>query len=356
MMKKFVYLAALALAAAACAENEAVEAVSADGEQSPVYFRTAPITKAHDKFTETNVFESAAWYLESNLTWETDWTSGVSYIPASEISYSNGIWRSVKPYYWPKNGATLSFYSWSLNKADLAFNQGSTASVTIDREKGVVLTGFDITVDNDIDFLVADPALNQSRNLHLYYTDGVPTLFRHKLSSLRVTAVTDEDYSDSKEITITEIKVTDVAKKADYQEGEKDGQTGEWSQIDRWTVDDTAGTYDADFYDGSDGGTSVTDSKVEIGGQQTIYLPQNFTGNEMLEITYTVKDKFSGVEETITVKIPLKDALKTASQQEGSFEGGKAYTLNLKFTLSLVYWDPAVEQWDDVQNGVTVGE
>ena len=355
-MRKFICIAAVAVAAAACAKTEVAElTTSSQDVDVPISFQTAPYTK-HTEFEHTYIFKSAAWYLAKGQTWEKNSEEGLAYIPESEVSYMTNVWRTVHPYYWPKTGGSLSFYSWSLNKTDLEFNAGSKATVTIDKIKGVVLENFDITVDKGIDFLVAVPALNQTKNENLYYTNGVPTLFKHKLSSLNITAATGDEYP-GKTITVKEIKITGVAKEADYQEGEENQNTGEWNVIDQWTVDPSAGTYDADFYDGSDGGTELSPNTVTFGGEQTIYIPQDFTGDEMLEITYEIYDEVSGITESITVKIPLKEALKTASgTDDGKFEPGKEYTLNLKFTLDLVSWDPAVDDWTDETKGVTVQE
>lgn len=372
MTRKFICLGAAALVLAACAKTEVVDITTVNSEvDSPVYFLTSPITKdgstSRTKFSEDNIFESNAWYLEPNKTWAENYADGVEYIPRSEVSYMAGqtagtyVWRTVKPYYWPKNGGTLSFYSWSLNKSDLSFGTNSKAQVNIDREKGVVLTGYDIIYDKGIDFIVADPALQQTKNLHLYYTDGVPTLFRHMLSKLKITAVADEDYSAYKKITIKEIKITGVARKASYQETEI-GTDGKWHVIDRWTVDPVGGTYDDEFYDGTDSeggktGTPVTTKTVTFGGEDAIFIPQDFPDDAMIEITYEIYDEFSKVKETVTVKIPLKEALATTStSKDGEFEAGTEYTINLHFTLDLVYWDPAVQNWDVENKGVTVKE
>lgn len=372
-MKKFIYIAAAAVAVAACAKTEVQDLASVYSEvQTPVYFQTAPVTKddagattkTWSNFAQTNVFESAAWYLEKGKAWATDFAAGVNYIPASTVSYMTyssstqttptSVWRTVQPYYWPKNGGTLTFFSWSLNKSDLNFGQGSSATVEITPEKGVVLTDFNVNVDKGIDFLVADPAYNKTKNEHLYYTDGVPTLFRHKLSSMKITAATEEDYP-GKTITIKKITITNVDGEADYQEGENDPTKG-WTVIDRWTTDPNS-NYDEDLYDGGTSGTKVptSPSTVTFGGEQTIFIPQDFTGDEMIEITYEIVDEFSGVKEEITVKIPLKEALQTSQgSEDGEFEPGKEYTINLKFTLDLVFWDPAVNDWEVENKGVTV--
>ena len=365
--RKFVCIAAAAVAAAACGRTEVADPATVnDDMQTPVYFQTAPVTKGTSgswtNFGEDNVFQSAAWYIEKDKTWKQNYSEGIQYIPASEVSHMDGttagtkVWRTVKPYYWPKNGGTLTFFSWSLNKPDLKFNTaaGSLAEVEISKEKGVELKNFDITIDKDIDFLVADPAEDKTKNEHLYFTDGVPTLFRHKLSALKVTAQADDDY-EGKTITVKSITVTDVKGKAEYQEGEEDA-SGNWEVIDRWTTDPDS-SYDEEYYNGGTDGTVVGTSKVTFGGEQSIFIPQSFTGDEILEITYEIYDENSGLKEQVIFKIPLKEALQSASgSKDGKFEPGKEYTVNLHFTLDLVYWDPAVQDWDTEDDSVTIRE
>ena len=372
-MKKLIYIAAAALAVAACAKTEVQDpATVSDEVQTPVFFQTAPITKdgeskPYSKFSETNVFESAAWYLQKDYNWADNFAEGISYIPASTVSYmaytasgataSTNVWRTVQPYYWPKNGGKLTFFSWSLNKGDLNFGANSNAKVTITPEKGVVLTDFNVKdegKDGGIDFLVADPAYDKTKNEHAYYTDGVPTLFRHKLSSLKITAYTEEDYP-GKTITIKTITVTGVDGEADYQEGEKNSDTDKWTVIDKWTTD-PGSEYDNEIYDGGATGTEVptSPSKVTFGGEQTIFIPQDFTGDEKIVITYEIYDEISKITEEITVEIPLQEALQSAQgEKDGKFEPGKEYTLNLKFTLDLVFWDPAVQNWDPTDIEIT---
>ncbi len=355
-MRKFIYLAAAAVAVAACAKTEVTDfATVSDEVQTPVFFQTAPVTKdggnaSWSNFSENNIFKSAAWYLEKDKDWAQNFADGISYIPESEVSYmtndntGTSVWRTVKPYYWPKNGGTLTFFSWSLNKADLNFTNPNT-TVNISKEKGVVLENFDIRIDTDADFLVADPAYDKTKNEHLYYTDGVPTLFRHKLSSLKMTAKADEDYP-GKTITIKSITITGVDGEADYQEGEKDPNTNVWTVIDKWTTD-PGSEYDDEYYDGGTTGTEVTTSTVTFGGEQSIFIPQDFTGDEKIVIVYDIYDETSGITEHITVEIPLKEALQSAQgAEDGEFEPGKEYTINLKFTLDLVFWDPAVNNWE----------
>ena len=357
-MKKIFYILAAAAVVAACSKSEVTDISTLQSEvDTPVNFLPSPITKAgYTEFSKTHVFKSAAYYLKKTKTWQENFAEGVNYIPESEVSYqtavSPNVWRTVKPYYWPKDGGSLTFYSWSLNKNNLNFPAGSSATVTIDKEKGVLLKNFDITKDT-VDFIVAVPAEDRTVNVRTYYTDGVPTLFKHQLSKMKFTAVADEEYP-GKTINIKEITITGVASKAEYQEADTD-QDGNWVVVDRWTLDPVGDTHDSDVYDAGTGkGTEVTTSTVTFGGDQTIFIPQEFTGNETIIIKYEIVDEVSGITEEITVEIPLKKALEsTQGKEDGEFEPGKEYTINFRFTLDLVFWDPAVQDWDDTPIDIT---
>lgn len=338
-MKKCIYILAAALAVAACAQNEKVNIAVPEEAQAPIFFETAPITKAYTKFDNTFVFNSAAWHLAADKKWKTGFESGTNYIPESLISYtSDNVWRTAKPYYWTKDGSSLTFYSWSLNKTDLKFEDSATKAEILQTE-GVVVSDFNIVKDSATDFIVAVPAEDRSANVQTYYTPGVPTLFQHMLAKLTVTAVTDEDYSDYKTITIKNITVKNVASRADFQECQKNATTSEWEVINRWTVK-TGETYDPTIFDGDQ---VVTDKTATIGGG--LFIPQEFTKDQYMEITYEVYDIYSEVTEEVTVQIPMSE-ISSKTSTNGEFVPGTDYTVNLHFTFDLIYWDPAVENWE----------
>lgn len=338
-MKKCIYILAAALAVAACAQNEEVNLAVSEEAQAPIFFETAPITKAYTKFDSTFVFNSAAWHLAADKKWKTDFESGTKYIPESEVSYTTDkVWRTAKPYYWTKDGSSLTFYSWSLNKTDMKFEDSATKAEILQTE-GVVVSDFNIVKDSATDFIVAVPAENRSANIKTYYTPGVPTLFQHMLSKLTVKAVTDEDYSEYKKIVIEKITVKNVASKADFQECQKNATTSEWEVINRWTVK-TGETYNPTIFDGEQ---VVTDETSTLGGG--LFIPQKFTDDQYMEITYEITDIYSGVTEPMNVKIPMSQ-ISSKTSTYGEFVPGTEYTVTLHFTFDLIYWDPAVENWD----------
>lgn len=334
-MKKVFILLLFVSALVACSKVEVTSLVQ--DNKTMITYQTAPITKGHDKFDNTYVFQSAAYYLSSadvaDGGWATKASSGKEYIAANTVKYIDNTWRMENHYYWPKDDGKLTFYSWSLNKANLDF-VNSDPTVTIDKENGVVLKNYDISVQKNIDFIVAVPAKDQTSNLHLYYTDGVPTLFKHQLSYLLITAKTDKDYSESVTFTIKSIKVINVAKTGEYQETQVN--TGNWDIINKWT---TESTYDADYRTTD---LIVTDNLETVieDDTQTNYIPQEFTGKEYIVVKYEIYNKDSKITEKVTSEIPL---ITNISNDE--FRNGYKYTINLIFALKEIFWDPAVEDW-----------
>ena len=130
-MKKYFFILAAAAALAACAKNEVTPVLSQ--KNTEIAYNVAPKTKALDtthqeNFSTDNVFASWAFYLPKGKTWadnyDADATNGKTtpqpYIVNSTISHLNGIWKDqTKSYYWPKDGGSLTFLAYSLNKGNL---------------------------------------------------------------------------------------------------------------------------------------------------------------------------------------------------------------------------------------------
>lgn len=345
-MKK-VFIALLYVSAlVACSR---LEVTPIEDSKAAITYQTAPITKAYAEFAHSYVFESAAYYLHPSdpfKSWLNYGEESTLYVSPDVVSYTNGVWQMNESHYWPKDGGTLTFFSWSLNKSDLKFNTGSNASVEIKKEFGVCLSNFDITVDKGVDFIVADIAADKTKNQEEYFTTGVPTLFRHKLSSLVFTAETDEDYSASEKFFIKSITIKNLAKTGEYQQGEVDKTTDPWcwTTVDKWTVN---GTYDVDYYNNATG-MEVTNTLQNVKGEQYYYIPQVFDGTEVIEVHYQILDVSSNVTEDVKITIPIQNVITTA------FKVGTIYTINLRFHLDEITWDPAVEDWFSAANEINI--
>lgn len=337
-MKKIFIPLLFVSALVACSKLEVTPVVQ--DNKTVITYQMAPITKSPDTwkpFDTKYVFQSAAYYLTSedvaNGGWTSNASSGKEYIKPNTVQYIDNVWRMKEHYYWPKDNGALTFYSWSLNKENLDF-VNSDPKVTINNEKGVVLTNYDISVQKNIDFIVAEPEYDRCENIKTYSTEGVPTLFKHQLSYLYITAKTDQDYTSSVTFTIKSIKVENVAKIGEFQETEID--SGKWKTINKWT---TAGTYDANYRTTDFPVNSTTGSVIE-NSTQTNYIPQKFTDNEYIVVEYEIYNKASNITEKITSKISL-----TTNIGDSKFKNGTKYTINLIFKLNEIFWDPAVEDW-----------
>lgn len=337
-MKKLLLLSALAAAAASCATVEVADREVKDQE---IKFNVAPVTKAEPSFSTTNVFKSWAWYLPKNSTWDSK--NGVvptEYINGETIKYVAPKWKADKSYNWPKDGGALTFFAYSLNSSNLTLTSG--ADVTCTAADGIKVTGYDAKTDKNVDFLVADIQKDQTANRTNDRWDGVPTIFRHKLSSLGFSIkLTDADKLADK-FTLKSISLKNVKYKGEYV------QTAE----EKWTpaADVTAFSYYSD-----ETGQIFTSTSEPVEGDYTFYLPQEFTksgadvsdSDPLVEIVYTVKT--GNTERTITAKHALKDVFSD------NWKIGKKYTCEISMALDEILWAPSVSDWEPASgNTITI--
>lgn len=374
-MKKLFYFAAAAVALAACAKNEVIPVNS--GENQEITFNVAPKTKAddahrHKSFEPGKEFASWAYYLPKDNTWDANSSSAKEYISGATISYNttDNVWKAGQSYYWPKDGGSLTFFAYSLNKENLDFKTVNVEGSNVKRSTVVchsntgIFAHIDLSVDKNVDFLVADPAKDKKSNVDegKHFVDGVPTLFRHKLSYVIFNVKTDKNYSvEKKTFTLKSIKFNNVSNVGGYRDFPsttapiiKAGFTPDGVT----TVNYTSGSAEsfAQVITSENSGISPVDN--------FLYIPQTFADNATIEVVYTITTTVGSgtvtetVTETVTKTINLKDLFPktydtvdhTKVISEG-WEMGKKYTINLTFTLDEILWDPAVQDWEDVNIG-----
>ena len=383
-MKKYLFILAAAAALVACSKTELVPAVTNDAE-TEITYTVAPKVRSTSEFNKAWKFKSYAFYLANQTDgtatpWSGNAASSTEYIKGIEISNpsatnteADDVWRNAdKKYYWPKSGQ-LTFFAWT-NVKESRFiptspTSGTSTSytfssedyisgVTVDATNGVKITDYDVTAtaNKNMDVLVADIKADQSKNtlktedpnVSKKY-DGVPTLFKHKLSKVYFTAKTDKDYftTDGIKFYVNSIVFKNIAKQGTYTQGvDATSCVGSWA---------TVANTDPQYYFSGLAGTSGTevDSTVEDifnAGSQYYYMPQQFTNNGCFVVTYTI-DYGNGVkEENLTQTCNLADH----SLQQ--FEISKFYTINLTFTLNEILWDPAVQEWETGSADVTINK
>lgn len=356
-MKKLIVLLSAVAALAACSKNEVVPAVS--GENVEISYKVAPRTKADPQAFDTkNVFASWAYYLPSGK-WDENWnvrTNAKEYISNSEISFNNGVWKNKDiSYYWPKGGS-LTFFAYSLNRNNLVLEHNGGHSYPIACHNAANAYGINATIDlnenPNLDLLVADIATDKTQNDVVYGLNGVPTLFKHKLSRIQFAVKKKEEYTGAT-ITLNSITFNNVA------------HAGTYCQYNKVHEEDN--TFTNDYWSAVDKTTSIvyttTDFVVESSNAYApvketnethyIYIPQNFDDDETapdqiatIEVKYTVKFK-DGISETYIKTLNVNKIFPR-------WEVGKRYTFNLIFSLDEIRWAPAVGDWEDEIKNIDV--
>lgn len=335
-MKKVFLIAAAVVALAACSKNEVLPSSSINNEIS---FNVAPRTKAAPETFDThNVFASWAYYLPKGSTWDAPaGKTPQEYIVGRTISYqTDGTWKETgKTYYWPKDGGSLTFFAYSLNRNDLALTVGES-EFTCSAAAGIQ-GHINLNVDKNTDFMVAEIAKDKKANETAYSFNGVPTLFKHKLSKIVCKVQKAADYKGVK-FELNSIKFLQVSHYATY------GQLPTEKITPSGTTDDQV--YTSATQEITTTLTPVTTEDV------VIYIPQEFTGEtSKIEITYTITTTVEGsttpVVQTVVREYPIKDKF-------AKWEMGKRYIFNLTFSLDEILWAPAVEPWVDAPAGIDV--
>lgn len=321
-MKKLFFMAVMAgVALAGCTKNEPAPSVDA---QQEITFMTAPLTKADpDVFSTANVFESWAFYTPTD--WATDQSTAVAYGNLSDklIKWdgtNNKWWNNVgvgaEVFYWPKAGK-LTFFSYSLNSAN------TNDAVKCSTEKGIYVEDYNVNTNKNVDFLVADIAKDKTANESFASLNGVPTLFKHKLSYVVFTIQTTADYTATKSFKLKSITLKNLAVEADYRQLGTEG----WSNY---------GT-DAASTPFSSTETTFTNAVATPHADQSLYMPQIFDADAKVEVVYTVTS--GSAVENVTVEKKLSELFTSG------WAMGTKYTCAIKVSLNEILWAPAVEKW-----------
>lgn len=355
-MKKLIVLLSAVAALAACSKNEVVPAVS--GENVEISYKVAPRTKADPQTFDThNVFASWAYYLPSGK-WDENRTNAKIYIgkegeEGATISYGNNVWKDQdNSYYWPKEG-NLTFFAYSLNSKSLTNKFGNDTHFTcLNHESQYGIFGsLNLDIHPNTDFLVADIASDKTANENVYDFNGVPTLFKHKLSRVKFAVKKKSDYQGAT-ITLNSITFKNLVNVMTYSQFWKDANN---DIIQDYIATEGASRSNQE-YTKTDFEVSSTAFVPVPNEVRYIYIPQDFKGVTepdkiaTIEVKYTVTFK-DGISETYTKTLNVKDIFDR-------WEIGKRYTFNLIFSLDEINWAPAVGDWeDDIKNiDVVTGE
>lgn len=362
-MKKLIVLFSAVAALAACSKNEVVPAVS--GENVEISYKVAPRTKADPQAFDTkNVFASWAYYLPSGKNWSANQAEAKIYIgkegeEGATISYVNNVWKNeTTSYYWPKGGS-LTFFAYSLNSNSLTDKSGTDTHFTClnDKSQYGIFGPLNLDTHPNTDFLVADIASDKTVNENVYDFNGVPTLFKHKLSRVKFAVKKKADYANTT-ITLNSITFKKVVYGMTYTQYLNDAAKG---IITDYINPGTERTKEQE-YTKKDFEVSSSTAFVPVPDANEvryIYIPQDFknvkdaTKIATIEVKYTVtlkkgtSETDQGISETYTKTLNVKDIFD-------SWEIGKRYTFNLIFSLDEINWAPAVGDWEDEIKNIDV--
>lgn len=392
MTKHFTIIAALTLVASvSCSKNELQ---SVEAPQQEISYQTvvgSHQTKA-TALSYTYKFYSWAWNHSKELTEPENTLNGIdlteetgtwseanagkvtNYFSENVVSYSpiDKVWRASEKCYWPKN-TYLTFYAWTNGTpTPMIYPAAPAPMVGCSNTTGIVINPYDVVLNKNKDFMVAEVKYNQSGNgtgdsYHPesaggnWWNKGVPTIFHHQLCKFQFAATTDANYSSHCTFYITSIVFKNIYQKASYKQlVENPANTSSWTPIDGLADFNMFTAPESGLYQIE--GTSKRGAKAGIAHSLYSFtpmpvdyyylLPQVLNDEAVIEVKYYAVDKigdsyFPGEELTVTKK--LNEIFTDNWKQE------KLYTLTITFTMDEIHWDPATEDWTaDTAPSITI--
>lgn len=393
-MNKTVIISGIGLAAAAmfsaCTKNEVSSIADA-----PQKISFSPLTgKLSTKaLLDGSTYKSTdpsfgvfGYYLPEGSTWNTNYGAATLYVPESEVT-NNGkstgyAWTTATPYYWPKTGG-ITFFAYSPYNYQEAAGGKLPVTPTVN---GLVIghytpDEYDVDAHQNTDLLVADVQKDvHGNNVTADGYNGVPVIFRHKLSQIvRLSFGTVDksgaakDYANGHDgstekpyqagdVTFELLKVTlnSLATKGIYT---YDAQT---LVHEGWTINASTGAKDYTWYDETDGtpdkfnniplSFDFNDKYTANTNDYLLVLPQPLQntpngqqsttprfGIQYRVNTYTDATNFSS--EIVNTTINLH-ALHGSSSE--SLEMNKKISYNFRVSLEdqQIYWAPSIVDWE----------
>ncbi len=334
-MKQLAYIFTASAVIAGCVNQDMNLENNVNSRYDEITFDLVPVVGGSNAaFASTSIFSTGAFYNAPGACWATSSLEASEYLPETAAMPGAGLWHLNRTCGWPTDDGSLTFFGWSLNRDSLSFHPESQAVAGIDRERGVYLDSFDISLDPDADFIVADAS---SDKILTRSSSSVPTVFRSQLSKIEVSARTKGDYSASKEISISSVNLKNIARTGDYRQGECAG--GVWREVHRWTI---GSTRDVCYGDYSSAPALVTAQEAVLPGAGGFYIPQTLTEGEQLEVNYTISDIITGFVETVTETFSLCSLIP-----EGALRGGALHTICVCLALEEISWAPCLIGWEE---------
>ena len=370
-MKRFYFIAAMAILAAACQKTEIQNEVQTPiGFSTEVGKQTRAVVAA--TFDQTQPFGVYAYGYDNGVANEDPVMSNVEIAKIEDAKW--GATGTVK-YYWPNNAnSTLNFYAYSpFIGSNVDFNgtaktvpahQKMTATASHNETAGLSISGYTHT-NMYVDFMVATPVIDakygdQSGDAGEGAT-VVPAVFHHEMTQIVFKVNTDKEY-DGVTFTVQNITLNNIGKTGVYANGMVKTST---FALGTWTTTDYTGSYQIfpqTAYDESAAAngcptsgfttqtTAVVDNQTNtLTTEGVTMLPQTITdGTQSFTITYKIEG--AGVaEETVTRTIEFADFnpknVAGEDQTLVSWANNQKITYSVRIGLNEIYFNPTVVDW-----------
>ncbi len=309
----------------------------------------ASATKANSEF---RAYEGLTTFNSKSFIHAEGAANGTVFFESS-IIWDGAVWAPTHDYYWPKHPQSyLNFVSW------YAKNGSADIVPLVVTETEFRIADHEIGAQDRI--LIADEAWRQTSNITpgTYYTPGVPTLFHHLLSRVKV---------NMKAAPLTDPDLTGVTYEVSLQEAHFEGVyksgslaltnspltsagTRAWSNSANPTYlwNKTAGSNSGSIVL-SNSNVSLGDTNVPILAERS-FLPQDLA-NIKLVLTYTIVTKSNNVVTSTESDIPATVVLNTVKNSTNNLISqwlpNKIYTYNILINPvgSEILLEPQVSDW-----------
>ena len=310
-------------------------------QKSRIGFNTT-MTKAAVGYPTGSRFISTAYSIASTGSWN-DAASRPNkpIIDEEEVSYieEERYWSTSKPHYWDAN-RKYTFFSYSPSSLK--------GKVGVSKD-GVAISNWDVETDAR-EILVADIAIDKTKNESFSGYSGVPTNFRQKLSKLSFEMRISKYAANDTKVTLREIKVSHICTRGNYSKG---GYADDvWTVVEGSRKTGTSGTSVFTVFSGSQALSTETyfnpDSKLIIPQS----LLQSGSYHPKLIVKYNIQVG-NGDVETKTAECYFDINLRQESWVMGM---EYTYTIHIGVGQYPIEFDGSVDAWNVVNNGeVNIG-
>jgi len=347
-MKKILFIAAVALAAAACSKTYNVGPESQKAIDFTSWSET--MSKAY-----TNTWSNGDAFTVYGAKFMTSAdATGTKVFDGVNVSYDGTKWGYTETKYWDLTAFKYAFYAF-MPSAQL--NTGTTAGVFASKE-----VTFANPTANSEDILVANEYIRE-RESGKIPTDVVPITFNHMASMVDVKVKKDASLGTAT-VKITSATLKDIANKgtlnvASYNASHAPVATWTPSAGEKTNYVSTTATASSNLtvtaattYDAS-GVAGTTTPEANSLFANYVVLPQTLDAGQALVLSYTISADGATAAEYNDVEVVLNTFVTTdntanAGTTIGSWEKGTHYTYYVTIGANAITFSATVQDWAEV--------